>query len=130
MEPDRGLAKFLRRTLNESVTVRCEDATDMSLPSASFDGAVCFTMLHHIKSGDLQNKLFAEVARILRPGGIFAGTDSLKSRVLGLIHLFDTFVPVDPETLPQRLTSAGFENVKVELNPYAFRFRASKPLAA
>ena len=130
VEPDRGLAKFLRRTLNENVTVRCEDATDMSLPSASFDGAVCFTMLHHIKSADLQNKLFAEVARVLRPGGIFAGTDSLKSCVLRLIHLFDTFVPVDPETLPQRLTSAGFENVKVELNPYAFRFRASKPLAA
>ena len=130
VESDRNLADLLRRTLHENVTVRCEDATAMSLPSATFDGVVCFTMLHHIKSVELQNKLFAEVARVLKPGGIFAGTDSLKSRVLGLVHFFDTLVPVDPETLPQRLTAAGFENLKVELNPYAFRFRASKPQAA
>jgi SAM-dependent methyltransferase len=130
VESDRNLAEILRQTVSENVTVRCEDATAMSLPSASFDGVVCFTMLHHIKSAELQNQLFAEVARVLKPGGIFAGTDSLKSRTLGLIHLFDTLVPVDPETLPRRLTAAGFENVKVELNPYAFRFRASKPLAA
>jgi SAM-dependent methyltransferase len=130
VESDRNLAELLRRTLNGNVTVRCEDATAMSLPSASFDGAVCFTMLHHIKSPELQNKLFAEVARILKPGGIFAGTDSLKSRSMKLVHLFDTLVPVDPETLPQRLTAAGFENAQVALNPYAFRFRATKPLAA
>lgn len=86
----------------------------VSLPSISFDGAVCFTMLHHIKSAELQNKLFAEVARVLRPGAIFPRTDRLKSLVLRLIHLFDTFVTVDPKTLPRRLTSAGFENVKVE----------------
>lgn len=130
VEPDRSLAELLRRTVSENVTVRCEDATAMSLPGASFDGVVCFTMLHHIKSAALQNRLFAEVVRVLKPGGIFAGTDSLQSRVLELIHLFDTLVPIDPETLPQRLTAAGFENVKVELNPYAFRFRASKPIAA
>lgn len=99
----------------------------MSLPGDSFDGVVCFTMLHHIRSTELQNKLFVEVARVLRPGGVFAGTDSLESRVMRLIHLFDTLVLVDPETLPRRLTAAGFENVQVDVNPYAFRFRAWKP---
>jgi hypothetical protein len=43
------------------------------------------------------------------------------------ILVFDTFVLVDPETLPQRLAAAGFENVQVDVNPYAFRFRARKP---
>jgi hypothetical protein len=43
----------------------------------------------------------------------FRGTDSLESRFLSLIHLFDTLVLVDPETLPRRLTDTGFKNVKV-----------------
>jgi SAM-dependent methyltransferase len=130
VESDRNLAESLRKKFDGNVTVRFEDATAMSLPAASFDGVVCFTMLHHVRSAEMQNRLFAEAARVLRPGGIFAGTDSLKSRFMGLIHLFDTLVLVDPETLPQRLTAAGFENVQVDVNPYAFRFRASKPRAA
>jgi len=75
----------------------------------------------------LQDRLFREVARVLKPGGVFAGTDSLKSRFMKLIHLFDTLVLVDPETLKERLSMAGFENVQVDVNPYAFRFRAWKP---
>jgi hypothetical protein len=46
---------------------------------------------------------------------------------MSVIHLFDTLVLVDPEMLPRRLTAAGFENAKVDINPYAFRFRAWKP---
>jgi ubiquinone/menaquinone biosynthesis C-methylase UbiE len=102
----------------------------MSLPDATFDAAVCFTMLHHVRSAELQDRLLAEVARVLRPGGIFAGTDSLKSRLLRLVHLFDTMVVVDPATFPDRLRAAGFQDVEVEVNPYAFRFRARKPLTA
>jgi SAM-dependent methyltransferase len=127
IESDSRLTDRLRRKLQGNLTIRCEDATAMSLPGESFDGVVCFNMLHHIRSTELQNKLFVEVARVLRPGGVFAGTDSLKSRVTRLIHLFDTLVLVDPATLPRRLTAAGFENVQVDLNPYAFRFRAWKP---
>jgi SAM-dependent methyltransferase len=127
VESDCRLTDRLRRKLQGNLTIRCEDATAMSLPGESFDGVVCFTMLHHIRSTELQNKLFVEVARVLRPGGVFAGTDSLESRVTRLIHLFDTLVLVDPETLPRRLTAAGFENVQVDVNPYAFRFRAWKP---
>ena len=127
VESDSRLADRLRRRFLGNINVRCEDATATSLPGESFDSAVCFSMLHHIRSRELQNKLFAEVARVLKPGGVFAGTDSLKSRFMTLTHLFDTLVLVDPETLPQRLTEAGFENVQVEVNPYAFRFRAWKP---
>jgi SAM-dependent methyltransferase len=127
VESDPALADGLRRKLNGSVSVRCEDATSMSLPSASFDGAVCFSMLHHLGSVEMQNMLFAEVSRVLRPGAVFAGTDSLKSHFMRLIHWFDTIVLVNPETLPQRLRAAGFEGVQVDVNPYAFRFRAWKP---
>ncbi|HEY6490040.1 MAG TPA: class I SAM-dependent methyltransferase [Terracidiphilus sp.] len=127
MESDGALAAGLRRKVNGNVEVRHEDATASLLPGASFDSVVCFTMLHHVGSTELQNRLFLAVFRLLRPGGIWAGTDSLKSRFMTLIHLFDTLVLVDPETLPQRLTEAGFEGVRVDVNPYAFRFRARKP---
>jgi SAM-dependent methyltransferase len=72
-------------------------------------------MLHHIRSTELQNKLFEEAARVLRPAGVFAGTDSLQSRFISLIHLFDTLVLVDPETLPRRLTATGFEGKRQSL---------------
>ena len=127
VEIDRKLAEKLRRRLNGNVRVICEDATAMSLPDETFDAAVCFTMLHHVPSADLQDRLLKEVARVLRPGGTFAGTDSLYSRTFGMLHLFDTMVPVDPATFPSRLETAGFTDVQVDvMKPYAFRFRARK----
>jgi SAM-dependent methyltransferase len=127
VESDRRLADRLRRQFNGRVAVHCEDATAMSLPAESFEGVACFTMLHHVGSVVLQDRLFAEVARVLKPGGVFAGTDGLPGRSTKWLHLFDTMVLVDPDTLPQRLTAAGFESVQVDVNPYAFRFRAWKP---
>ena len=128
VEIDRRMAESLsRRTAGRNVTVLCEDATRMSLPEASFDGAVCFTMLHHVPSPALQDRLLAEVARVLRPGAVFAGTDSLYSFPFRLLHLFDTMVPVDPGGFSKRLEAAGFTEVRVDTNPYAFRFRARRP---
>jgi SAM-dependent methyltransferase len=128
VEIDRRMADSLsRRLAGGNVTVLCQDATAVPLPDASFDGAVCFTMLHHVSSAAMQDRLLAEVARLLRPGGVFAGTDSLYSFPFRLLHLFDTMVPVDPAGLPKRLEGAGFTEAQVETNPYAFRFRARRP---
>jgi ubiquinone/menaquinone biosynthesis C-methylase UbiE len=128
VEIDSRLAERLRRrTQNENVKVICGDATAMKLQDESFDGAVCFTMLHHVASAELQNLLLAEVDRVLRPNGVFAGTDSLDSRFFGLVHLFDHLVLVDPKAFPDRLRAVGFRDVEVDVNPYAFRFRAHKP---
>jgi SAM-dependent methyltransferase len=127
VEIDRGFADALaRRTAGSNVTVLCEDATAMSLASAAFDGAVSLTMLHHVPSAALQDRLLSEVARVLRPGGVFVGVDSVYSRSLRLLHLFDTMVLVDPATFPERLKTAGFKDVQVEANPYAFRFFARR----
>lgn len=120
--------RLRRRTSGQNVTVLCQDATHTSLPASSFDSAVCFTMLHHIPSPALQDRLLAEALRLLRPGGVFAGTDSKPSgRMFKLLHAFDTLTPVDPDTFAARLTAAGFEDAQVDVNPYAFRFRARKP---
>lgn len=128
VEIDEGFAASLsRRMAGRNVTVLHEDATAMSLADGTFDGAVSFTMLHHVPSVALQDRLLAEVARVLRPGGTFAGVDSLYSRPFGLLHLFDTMVPVAPSSFPARLQAAGFVDVRVDVNPYAFRFRARRP---
>ena len=128
VEIHRGFADSLRRrTSGQNVTVLCEDATAMSLPDAGFDAALCFTMLHHVPSAALQDRLLREVLRVLRPGGVFAGVDSRYSRFFRLLHVFDTMTVVDPETFPRRLQDAGFEDVRVDVNPYAFRFRARRP---
>jgi SAM-dependent methyltransferase len=127
VEIDRRYADALaRRMAGSNVTVLCEDATAMSLADAAFDGAVSMTMLHHIPSPGLQDRLLKQVARVLRPGGVFVGVDSVYSRSLRLLHLFDTMVLVDPGTFAERLRIAGFKDVQVDVNPYAFRFFARR----
>ncbi len=128
LEIDRDLAQKLEARLQgANVEVVRGDATAMGFPDSKFTGVVSFTMLHHVASSALQDKLLCEVRRVLAPGGVFAGTDSLMSFGMRMIHIFDTLTPVDPETFGARLEAAGFEDVLVETNPYAFRFRAKRP---
>jgi len=128
IEIDHALAQSLSRRLEgENVTVVEGDATAMTFPDASFSSAFSFTMLHHVPSPELQDKLLAETCRVLRPGGTFAGSDSTPSFQWNLFHIFDTRVPADPETFPQRLEAAGFQDVNVHRFPGGFSFRALKP---
>jgi ubiquinone/menaquinone biosynthesis C-methylase UbiE len=128
LELDRGYCERLRRTLPAQVEVVQGDATQMPFVDDSFTAVVCFTMLHHLPAAELQDRLFAEVKRVLRSGGLFAGTDSLGTgRVFKLLHLRDTLVPVAPAGLPQRLDRAGLAEPEVRIGGRSFRFRARKP---
>jgi ubiquinone/menaquinone biosynthesis C-methylase UbiE len=102
------------------------DATELPLPDGRFSAAVSLTMLHHVPSAELQDRLLGEVCRVLRPGGLFVGSDSRVSTLFRLAHLFDTMVVVDPDAFSGRLARAGFDEVKVNAVPGAFRFRAQK----
>lgn len=125
IEIDRALAESLaKRTRDTNVSVIQGNGATLPFRDGSFSGAVCFTMLHHLPSRDAQDKLLREVRRVLRQGGVFAGTDSRWSRGLQWIHYRDTFVPVDPETFAARLHDAGFTGVRIDTQPRAFRFRA------
>jgi hypothetical protein len=85
-------------------------------------------MLHHIPSRELQDAAFAEVARVLAPGGVFAGTDSVGTGALfKLIHVGDTLVLLDPDELPERRWTVGLEDPGSERVERSFRFRARKP---
>jgi len=133
LEIDPALARSLAARLRgTNVTVIQGDASAMPLDATQFSGAVCLHMLHHVHSAELQNKLFREVWRVLRPGAFFVGVDSLglESLPMRLIHIGDTLVPVNPDTLGARLEAAGFQDIVLETNPYAFRFRARRPRGA
>lgn len=128
IEIDPKLARALRARLPAAeVSVVEGDATDMPWGGGRFSAALSFTMLHHVPSASLQDRLLAEVHRVLRPGGTFVGSDSLSSRTFEVFHWFDTLVPVDPDTFGARLEAAGFENVRIGVAERAFRFRASRP---
>ncbi|MBE3112425.1 MAG: class I SAM-dependent methyltransferase [Acidobacteria bacterium] len=127
LEIDSKLAESLRKRMERSnVTVLHGDGAEMPFEDASFTGAVSFTMLHHMASASLQDRLFNEVRRVLKPGGVFAGTDSLWSRRMLLFHIADTMRLVDPAGLPARLKSAGFEEAHVELGDGRFKFSARR----
>lgn len=128
LEIDPASAPRLTGEFGERVRIVTGDGTAMPFPDDSYSGVVCFTMLHHVPAPELQDRLFAEAVRVLRPGGTFAGSDSQPSLLMRLIHVGDTLVPVPPETLAQRLTAAGLADVDVTARPGRVRFRGSKPV--
>jgi ubiquinone/menaquinone biosynthesis C-methylase UbiE len=127
LELEPAYCERLERRLRPGVTVTQGDATAMPYADGSFSGVLCFTMLHHLPSQELQDRAFAEACRVLRPGGVFAGTDSLGTgTVFKLIHVGDTLNPIDPATLAERLERAGFAEAKVSSAKSSFRFRARR----
>lgn len=128
VEIDERLAEGLRaRMAGRPVDVVTADATALPLPDDRFSAAACFTMLHHIPHPDLQDRALAEVARVLRPGGLLVGTDGEDTPARRALHVDDVFVPVDPAVLPARLRAAGFAEVLVDSDGDRLRFRARTP---
>lgn len=128
IEIDHELARSLSgRMEGTNVTVVEGDATAMDFADDSFSAGVCFTMLHHVPSAELQDKLLAEACRVLRPGAPFVGADSTTSLRWRLYHLFDTCVPADPDTFEKRLQAAGFADASVRRLANGFGFSARKP---
>lgn len=129
IELDPELADALSaRTDPARLTVVHGDAAAMPFESGRFSGAASFTMLHHVPDAAGQDRLFTEVCRVLRPGGVFVASDSAASDELAAFHEGDIYNPVEPATLEARLLRAGFERVEVRVVPgRAWAVRAFKP---
>ncbi len=127
LEVDEGYAARLRRELAPKVRILDGDASAMPFADASFSAVACFTMLHHVPAPELQDRLFAEVCRVLRPGGVFVGSDGRTNLRFRVVHLGDTLVPVPPETLAARLEAAGLTAVNVTVSPRRLHFTARRP---
>jgi len=121
VEIDPVLATQLQtRYAGTAVEVVLGDATDLAFPDGRFSGAVCFSMLHHVPSKELQDRLFAEAARVLRRNAPIVALDGLESDAVRAFHEGDTYQPVDPDTLPARLRTAGFADVEVRVGDYGW----------
>lgn len=128
LENDPCLALALsQRTANSNINVQRGDATEMPFPDETFSAVVSFTMLHHVPSVALQDRLFSEVYRVLKPGGVFVGTDSVWSLKMWIFHFGDTMVLIDLTKLPGRLESAKFGDTRVQRGKGRFRFCARRP---
>jgi len=124
LELDDALARQLRERVPPNVTVVAGDATAMPFEAGRFSAVLSFTMLHHVAPAARQDQLFAEATRVLRGGGVFAGTDVNAGWQLRLRHLGDTYNPVDPRTLATRLRAAGFAQAHVYVDELGVRFVA------
>ncbi len=128
IELDGELAATLAdRLAGTNVTVVEGDATAMPFADGRFSGAATFTMLHHVPTPELQDRMFAEVRRVLRPGGLLVASDSVGRPDLAAFHDDDTYNPVDPATLERRLASAGLVDIDVRVNKYAWAAQARCP---
>ena len=112
VEIDPDLAAALDARLDgTNVAVLCADASDLDLPDARFTGATSFNMLHHVPTVELQDRIFSELGRVLRPGGLLVAADSAPRDALDAFHEGDTYNPIPPEHLEPRLRSAGFTDI-------------------
>lgn len=130
VELDADLAAGLSARLKgTNVDVVNGDATDLPFDDGRFTAAVSCNMLHHIPTAGLQDRMFAEVARVLRAGGLFVATDCLASDELAEFHHGDTYNPVDPSSLHARLAVAGFTSVDVRTYDSGWAVHARLPVA-
>jgi SAM-dependent methyltransferase len=112
VEQERDAAGPLAdRYAGTNVEVVCGDAAALGYPDASFDTVATFTMLHHVPTRALQDRVLAEAFRVLRPGGTFLGSDSLGSDGLHQFHAGDTYNPVEPAAFLTRLQTVGFDAI-------------------
>jgi SAM-dependent methyltransferase len=126
VEVDESMAGRLQRLYGDRARVIHGDGTDTGLPDTYFTSVVCFTMLHHVPTDQLQDRLFAEAFRVLTPGGLFAGTDRLPSLAFRLIHIGDVYNPISPDDLRRRLDRAGFSDIRIDVAGSRQRWRATR----
>jgi SAM-dependent methyltransferase len=112
IDPDAA-QRLADRYAGTNVEIVTGSATELDYPDASFDSVGCFTMLHHVPTIALQNAILAAAFRVLRPGGVLIGSDSLASDGLHHFHEGDTYNPVEPAGLLTRLQTLGFAPITV-----------------
>ena len=117
-------ARLAQRTASNNGAVLQGDASVLPFPEKTFSAAIAVLVLHHLKSQELQERAFAEIFRVLRPGGAFLAVEIQDGWLQRFGHIRSTFVPVAPSSVPERLASVGFSSVSIDFLRGAYRIRA------
>jgi ubiquinone/menaquinone biosynthesis C-methylase UbiE len=118
-------ARLTERYAGTNVEVVLGSAAEVGYPDESFDTVATFTMLHHVPTRAMQDRILAEAFRVLRPGGALIGSDSLASDGLHGFHEGDTYNPVEPSAFLVRLQTVGFAAITLHVS-YNLVFTAWK----
>ena len=102
------------------------DATALPFADEAFDSVVSCLMLHHII--DWEDAIH-EIARVLRPGGMFVGYDLTRTPVATWLHRVDRspFRLLTRRELDEVCTAAGLAvDVDVHYRGHVLRFAATR----
>ncbi len=117
VELDVALATSLaERLAATNVDVVVGDATALDFPDDTFTGAASFHMLHHIATADAQDRVFAELRRVLAPGSELVAADGVFNEATLAFHAGDIYNPIDPDRLEDRLAAAGFTSIEIRIH--------------
>lgn len=110
---------------NRNAVVQADGA---SLPFAecTFSSVIAVLMLHHLRTRAAQENAFREAFRVLRPGGSFFAFEIEDNLLHRVIHIGSVFVPIDRASIAERLSAAGFSDVKLTSRSGGFRFSATR----
>ena len=127
VERDEQCAAALKRRFDATnVEVVHADAAALPFPADSFDSVGAFTMLHHVPTRPLQTRVLSEAFRVVRPGGVLVGSDSLHSDELHRFHYEDTYNPIEPSTLLGVMCAHGYVRITIQVDD-GVTFVAHKP---
>jgi len=114
------------QTRVDAASVVQGDASVLPFASQTFTAAIAILVLHHLRSRDAQDRAFAEILRVLKPGGVFVALEIQDGWLTRAAHFCSTFVPVSRNGLNGRLRAAGFSNLNVDNRGGGIRIRAER----
>ena len=125
LEYDHSFAARLgSRFQNSNVNVLRGDAAASPFPGGIFSSVIAVLVLHHLKSQEQQERAFAEIYRVLQPGGAFLAMEIGDGWLQRFVHIRSTFVPLAPTAAFARLSSLGFSKIVVDVQRGTFRICA------
>jgi ubiquinone/menaquinone biosynthesis C-methylase UbiE len=122
----KSALKLISRNSGAPGAVVRGDAAQLPFHCQTFSSALAILVLHHLKSTAFQDQVFAEVFRVLRPGGVFVAFEITDDWIHRLAHTRSTFSPLVPSSVSPRLTAAGFSQITLDLRNGAFRITAAR----
>lgn len=126
LDPVMVAASARRLAPQPSARAVLADATALPFADDAFDSVVSCLMLHHIIDWEAA---IVEIARVLRPGGVFVGYDLVRTPVATWVHRLDRspFRLLTPIELEDTCRTAGLA-IEVDLHycRHMMRFVATR----